>query len=329
MLALYAICNRGQLDSDGFQAQLHNAFASLQVSVSVSATQDTLDPDTIKRHGLLEVYILLFRADSELQSGKIISAKATLEEVCARTTANGLLSCPKLQDQLMVRWAMYYQQTGATNMALDLYSQVVRFAKERDVRILAAIHQVALLLGQASAEDRPRVIEQVDILARSSEFTQDPGLKAAIEVIQGITAPEIIKSKAQTLNSLNTASAIANTQLQAITLTYMASLFLVTNPAQSEKMAAAALSVSSVSNNTLMGMLSGSLLEELLCQKGQTEQAERQRAQNAELKRQLASNFASTQNAAKLWQLADRLEAMMKSESAGAAHRHQRESSGV
>ena len=52
----------------------------------------------------------------------------------------------------MLRWAMYYHRVGRANMALSFYSQIARVANERDTRMLAAVHQVILLLNENSVE---------------------------------------------------------------------------------------------------------------------------------------------------------------------------------
>ncbi|KAJ1916366.1 hypothetical protein H4219_003812 [Mycoemilia scoparia] len=250
ILVLYTLCGKKDSQSQVFEKQLDNARKSFNnggQSLGHSASHDFLDAN-----------ILLLRFDSELQSGQIGKAKCTLDEV--QTKHARLIKDARLQDMVVLRIAMYHHRIGKRAFAINIYNQIARLGKERDTRVLAAVHQVMLLLGDNLA-DTKEVEKQVRTLEESSKYTQSTTLKAAIEMIRAVSCSEIVKSKEHMLRCLNMSLAAANTQLQSIALTFMASIFLTTHLDQSKNMAMAASNISTKSQDTLVGMLSGSLLE--------------------------------------------------------------------
>ncbi|KAJ1954966.1 hypothetical protein EC988_002142 [Linderina pennispora] len=189
----------------------------------------------------VKLQVLLHQADAELTGLKMHSAKQTLDAVMqvmaeAVTLENMGYSLGgfwrRHRNEVALRWAMFQHRRGEFKEAVNAYQCVVSSSAPEDIRIVARVNLIVLLLADDRACEETLakakgLLDQVKAAVAAgpeNEVMQN----AVLEFMQGLESEKPVQAKTHLLACLKVCKAIADTTLQGWTLCMLGSVMLPT-----------------------------------------------------------------------------------------------------
>ncbi|EEQ30342.1 75k gamma secalin [Microsporum canis CBS 113480] len=232
---------------------------------------------------LQQVFLYCSRTEWRTASKTLKEVRSTLAEL--GESANDDIKC-------LAEYArgIIYQATGDTGAAMAIYRQPMfslaqstnktsRSNPHRDTSILANLN-IVLLLRDPSKADHPLASETLSIVGPHCQSSPNKYIRAAYSLISAtVHTDSTIQTKRDLHQALQAATAIQNSQITCVALTFMSwKYFRGVIGEQSEKSAMAARAMARKADDKLWMSVTDDLLAETLDRQGKSMEAEALRA---------------------------------------------------
>ncbi|ORX92255.1 hypothetical protein K493DRAFT_338900 [Basidiobolus meristosporus CBS 931.73] len=222
-------------------------------------------------------YMLLHLADALMLRSEFQEATKTLLELISWSYTCGFWE--KIAALICSSWGMLCQYQGQSAEALEFYEAAARSTDNRELVALVRLNQALIHIG-LSASNREMVNAMLDGIRTDCLEGRLDGLKAVFHAVEGLVTHEIVKAKQNLLETLKLTSTLYNTQLKAMTLSLLGTLFQHTQNDQSEKMLTTAYLLSRNSRNDMGCLVAGGLLRDLYHRQGLDQKTNKQHVLN-------------------------------------------------
>ncbi|KAJ1951033.1 hypothetical protein FBU59_000391 [Linderina macrospora] len=189
----------------------------------------------------VKLQVLLHQVDVELAGVRMRSAKQTLDAVM-QTMADAVTlensGYPlggfwrQHRNEVALRWAMYRHRQSEFKEAVDAYQCVANSSAPEDIRLVAHVNLIALLLAEdtVSEESRSRAKKLLDQVTEAVAGAPESEIlrNAVLEFLQGLESEKPVLAKTRLLACLKVCKVIADTTLQGWTLCMLGSVMLPT-----------------------------------------------------------------------------------------------------
>ncbi|RKP37375.1 hypothetical protein BJ085DRAFT_31089 [Dimargaris cristalligena] len=176
--------------------------------------------------------------------------------------ANALQEWDQFKIPTSLRWGMLCQQTGRSAEALAYFEACYLEANNLELRTLLQLHKVLIYIGPDHF-DQTIVRDLLDAIRNDCENNLPAHFKAAFKVLDSIMSTEFLKAKTLLLEALKICGVICNSQLKALTLAFLSTIFYSTENEQTEKMLTASYLISEKGGQSVSMLVTGALLGDL------------------------------------------------------------------
>ncbi|KAJ1960638.1 mau2 chromatid cohesion factor [Dispira parvispora] len=280
---LVSLCYQGETSGGPCQRllneglrQVRHALDTMSGHFSPSATWDTF-----RWYGRLKLHLLYRLVDLSLAQCQYDVAEKVLLEAVSQADSLGEWEAHE-QPLVALRWAMLCQKTGQPLQALEFYQACVESDPSPELRVLAQLHQVLIYLS-AQYSNPAKAQELLGIIRKACDGTLPPGYQALFGLLDSVNCTELLEAKNRLLDALKLGQELYDTQLQATTLTFLSTIFRVTDSVQTENMLHTSYALSEKDDHTVPMLIAGISLGELYKQGKREDEYQQQTVRNKEI----------------------------------------------